>query len=168
MDLGLDQLTDDQLLELLGQACESLARREHYVRQMAQKTIVDQATKMKAFRAALEEAVLKTRLQYLEDLKNDVSAEVRTAARNGEIKLLTPSQEAKAVVTAALETRIALIDEAVADLRRGIGASEKFFFEISGDQVTVSFGQNRVQARHLLGDSEIVALGNQLRELLTR
>lgn len=114
MDLGLQQLTDDQLVDLLQQACAELGTREHYVRTAAQKVIKDEADKMKMFRYGLEQAVTAVRKKYETELFQEIYAWVEDGVKAGTMRVMTPTEEAAAIAKAQQEAQ-----EAVA---RGIGA----------------------------------------------
>lgn len=108
MDLGLEELTDDQLLDLLQQACLELARRDGYVRQLAQRTIVTAAEKMKALREVAEPLVLQIKREYIAQLKQEVESEMREALQSGVIRL-NMAEETAAVVAAVQEAHAAFL-----------------------------------------------------------
>ena len=103
LDLGLAELTDDQLLDLLEQSCLELAKRDGYVRQLAQSTIVRSAHRMLALREAVQPIAERVRRDYLDDLKRQVTdgleADMREALRSGDMRL-NLSEETAAVVEA--------------------------------------------------------------------
>lgn len=119
MDLGLEQLTDDQLLELVQEACHELAARDPYVRGMAQHTITTEADRVTLQRAMLKEAVTAVAGAYVEQIRKETFDEVREGVRAGTIRLLTPAQEARALVESTLAAKIKLIDETVTAIQTG-------------------------------------------------
>ncbi len=113
MDLGLGQLTDDQLLELVHEVCRELALRDPYVRAMAQHTITTESDRLVLRRAMLKEAVTAVAGSYVEQIRGESFREVQEGVRTGRIRLLTPAQEARILVDSTLEAKIKLIDETV-------------------------------------------------------
>lgn len=166
MDLGLHQLTDDQLMNLLQEVCGELATRDPMVRNAAQQTIFDEGEKLDATKRALREAVEAAKAEYRKQIKQEALDAVRAAVASGEIVLLSSAEEGKAVAEATLEAKLALIDEAMEAVRKG-GSVERFFFEIRPGLTTVSYGSRRVEARHSLNSQAISALADHLRKLLT-
>jgi hypothetical protein len=118
MDLGLSELDDDQLLELLNQACGELAARQPYVREMAQKTIFDHAEKLEVAKEAMAAAVERVRQEYITQLTLEVAAEVRKQHKSGELRLISPEHETALAIRAEMVERERLIEEALAALER--------------------------------------------------
>lgn len=118
MDLGLGQLTDDQLLELIQEACREVAARDPYLRGMAQHTITTAADRVTLQRAMLKEAVTAVAGAYVEQIRTETFEEVREGVRNGTVRLITPAQEARVLVESTLEAKIKLIDETVAKIEK--------------------------------------------------
>ncbi len=119
MDLGLGQLTDDQLLELVHEVCRELALRDPYVRAMAQHTITTESDRLVLRRAMLKEAVTAVAGSYVEQIRGESFREVQEGVRTGRIRLLTPAQEARILVDSTLEAKIKLIDETVTAIQHG-------------------------------------------------
>ena len=164
MDLGLGELTDDQLLDLLEQACNELATRDGYVRKFAQQTIVSGAEKAKIARDALVGAAERVKADYIRQIRSEVEQDVRAAVASGEIRL-DAIEEQRAIVEASLESKIKIIDEMVGKLKAGKG--DRFFCEIQGTLVTVNFGKQRLQAKSMLSPEAMEAIGVQLRNIVT-
>ena len=116
MDLGLGELTDDQLLELLQEACRELGRRDPYLRGLAQHTITTEAERTALERGMAQEAVKALAGSYVEQIRQETFHEVKKGVRNGTIGLLTPAQEARVAVESSMEARIRLIDETLAKI----------------------------------------------------
>lgn len=101
MDLGLSSLTDDQLVELLQEACCELAKRAWFVREAAQKVIVTNAEKMQNMRHYYEMAIKKERTKYFEALREEVFRETHDQVIEGWIRVATVEEETDAIVKAA-------------------------------------------------------------------
>lgn len=118
IDLGLSNLTDDQLVELLAEICAEAAKRDPFVRKAAQVAINEKAEEAKLLRQAAK-ATLRTydqrrqdlascirwaldaaKEQYLKDLRNEVYAAIQEEVNTGQIRLITPEQEAQQIVHA--------------------------------------------------------------------
>jgi hypothetical protein len=119
MDLGLGELTDDQLLELVNQACAELVVRDPFIRQMAQSTITTWSEQLILKRAMIKEAVTALAGAYIEQIRKETFAEVKAAVSAGEARLLSPTQEARVVVESTIEAKIQMIDELVALTEKG-------------------------------------------------
>ena len=128
MDLGLSELTDDQLLDLLDQACAELAQRDGYVRQLAQQTIVRGAQKRDAIAEALEPVVRRVKQNYIDQLKRDAAEELEAAMReglqSGSIRL-DISEETAAVIEAVREGQARFSREELRDPRERAGAQRR-------------------------------------------
>ena len=116
VDLGLRELTDDQLFELIRQACDELVARDPYLRNLAQATVTAYAEELTVRRAAMKEAVTIAMEAYIAAIREEAAEDLREALQRGEARLLTPEQEGKAAADSTLEAKIQLIDETVAAL----------------------------------------------------
>jgi len=67
MSLGLDELTDDQLMELLNEACIELAVRDPIVRKLAQGCIRDMGALLPEIRRRIKETVEEINEEELEE-----------------------------------------------------------------------------------------------------
>lgn len=139
MDLGLGKLKDDQLLELLNQACTELAQRDPGCRAIAQSTITTQAENLKAAREALKKAAKEIRDEYMVELALAVERDVRDAVRRGEIRLIPVDEEAAAILRTATATQEKLKREMQQQAKKG----ENITIHIAGDTVTVAMGAVR-------------------------
>jgi hypothetical protein len=117
--LGLDALSNDQLLALIEETAEELIARDPWIRNMAQATLTTAAERLALRRGALEEAIQETARAFVLSIKAEEVAALREALANGTARLLTSEQEARAVVDATLQARIALIDETVKVIQTG-------------------------------------------------
>ncbi len=166
-DLGLGALTDDQLLELLQQACGELAARDPLVANLAQATIFSEADKLKALKEGAREAVLAVRKKFEQQVAADVAKSVRQKYKDGKLTLLTAEEEVKLAVKSEIQTRIALIDEAVAQLKGGgIPSGERFAFEISGMYIAFTHGGHNYQMAHRIAPAVADQIGANIRALL--
>ncbi len=141
MALGVDLLTDDQLVELLIEVCNELAVRDPVVRKAAQNEISQAAKQVKARRIDAERTLAKRETQeldlartidqmvrlcredYLAQLRKEVMAAVQAEIKAGTFQLITPAEEARAIKDATLQANQAAlkgVDPAVfnADRRR--------------------------------------------------
>lgn len=119
MPLGLDQLTNDQLLELTLELSQELAQRDPWMRNMAQATITTEAEKLELARAALKEAAGRVLREYIEGVRAEALAALKEGFRNGTARILTSTQEARIVVDGTLEAKIKLCEETVAAIQAG-------------------------------------------------
>jgi hypothetical protein len=117
MDLGLSQLSDDQLVNLLDEAVVELLSRDNTVQKVAQQGILGIAEKQKAFMELARNAVADAERIYIESIRQDVRAEVMKAVASGEINIgknVGSDTEARVIVEVTKE-QIAAIK---ADLAR--------------------------------------------------
>jgi hypothetical protein len=92
-NLGLSELTDDQLMELLQEMCMELSTRDPIVRQVAQKTIYTKAEHLKARRIAMKEAIQGMRKRYVKGLKEEIAEAIQQQIKRGEIRVVTEEEE---------------------------------------------------------------------------
>lgn len=128
MNLGLSQLSDDQLVELLAEICAEAAARDPFVRKAAQDAINSQAAKLKLIqdtakrsirshaqkledlKAACDSAVNICLQQYRQQLETDVVTEIHSEIMAGTYRPMTPTQEAAVVVGAAQRANTAALN----------------------------------------------------------
>jgi len=96
MDLGISLLTDDQLLELLQEACVELGNRDPVVRKIAQSVISTEAERTKLRREAVHGAVKEVRKRYVRQLKQEIQEQLEIEVRKG-ARVLTVIEEADIV-----------------------------------------------------------------------
>jgi hypothetical protein len=119
IDLGLSQLTDDQLVELLSEICAEAAKRDPFVRKATQNaidaqakeakllrdaarsTIREQEQKLKDLEVGCKAATAKAIQQYRQQLETDVFMEIQEEIRLGIFRPMTPAQEADVIFGAA-------------------------------------------------------------------
>jgi hypothetical protein len=104
MDLGLKNLTDDQLLELLQEACHELGFRDAGVRRLAQDCIFEEAERLKLAKVAAKRSIEQARERYKEglivELAKDATETLEEMLETGEVQLFTPGEESELVVHA--------------------------------------------------------------------
>lgn len=83
-DLGLNQLDDDQLLNLLNEAVGEILSRDPIVHRIAQKGILSLADKQEIFMDALRSEVLMAKAEYMQHVMMEVRAEICKAVSSGE------------------------------------------------------------------------------------
>jgi hypothetical protein len=135
MNLGLSELTDDQLVELLQEACNELAQRDPIVHKAAQAAIDHEALKLKAVREEKElqvrvieeesralrfgiaekeahlryfmrQAIQRATEEYRDQLAKDVSALVKEEIAAGRYRVMTPEEEAVVIAANVVPVRI--------------------------------------------------------------
>lgn len=121
-NLGINALSDDQLLELLHEATQELAVRDPIVRSAAQQTIFDEAEKLKLVRDAAREACVKVRAKYERDIKADAVAEVQAAFDAGEINL-PGAEETRLALDSGEQAREVVVQNLVERVRLALKAS---------------------------------------------
>jgi len=100
MALGLSALTDDQLFELLNEACDEMAQRDSYIREKQQEAVMERGEKLKLQRKALDEFIEEVRKEYIEGIRKDIRRDVEAKVKSGEIQLLTADEEAVEILKA--------------------------------------------------------------------
>lgn len=119
MSLGLDTLSDDQLLNLWRELYSEMGCRLYGTTEMAHQIALEEKEKAKARVAALEEAVEKCRVEYDVQLRKEVLEDVRAGVRDGSIKLVDAKMEGDMVARAALEAKITLIGDVIEKVMAG-------------------------------------------------
>lgn len=107
MDLDLTGLTDDQLVELIRQACRETASRTPVVRLAAEAAIIDESERLTIQREAAAREAAKLRAQERERLANAAAAAVRAAAAANNAVEEARNAEANAKIIAANAAKLA-------------------------------------------------------------
>lgn len=159
-DLGLKNLGDDQLINLLSEAAMEVLSRDPVVQRIAQSGVLALAEKRDAFMELIKTEIEGAKRQYVEAIRMDVRKDVAKAIQTGELNIggmIGSAAEAKIIVECTKE-QIKLIE---ADMKR---APEKSSFIVRYDGNTSrlvcsyhSAGQNFDAARD-------ISLNPQLRE----
>lgn len=116
-DLGLHELSDDQLLDLLEESCAELAQRDGYVKRLAQRRIASQAEQLKVLRDVVERWADQAKADYLRKLKETCEKELRAGIDSGEIRL-NLKEETEAIVRASLDAKAPIVQQEFLDLLR--------------------------------------------------
>ena len=164
MNLGLDQLTNSQLLELLQQAWMEVGTRSAYTQYCAVDDNESAAEKLRSFEAMVLEQTGEMRQIERERARAAIAEEIRKAVATGEIRLLSAKDEATIVRDVTMETKIALIDEAVAGLKSRAG--KRFTCEINGVYVKLSYGRETIATTTALLPGEIESICHYLKRLV--
>jgi hypothetical protein len=164
VDLGLNALTDDQLLSLLQEVLGEFIQRDEYLRSLAQNVIDGVARDAKVAEEILAESLDQALDEYRTKLKTEVMEHLRAGLQDGSVRLLTAQQEADLLFESSLENKIKLIDEAVAALRSGM--IERFGLLATESAFTVSFAGRRFSVTHRLTEHQLLAAGDYLRRLV--
>jgi hypothetical protein len=110
-DLGLNRLTDDQLLELLQQLCQELGNRDPFLVSLAQAQIFSAAELLELRRKAMAVAVREAGIEYAQAIQGEADAWLREELRKGTVRLLPPGVEARLAAQSGLEAKMRAIDE---------------------------------------------------------
>jgi hypothetical protein len=164
-DLGIDSLNSDQLIELRAELCLEIHNRGDIVAFAGKSIVTEETERLKAAEEALPQVLSGARRAYLAEIQRETEKEIREAVASGEISLVSSTEEAKQIAIASLEAKMKLIDEAVSDIKSG--KANRFYFEIRQGTVLVTYGRNRVEARHKLDAAAIDKLAGQMRQVLT-
>jgi len=97
MNLGLSELTDDQLVALLQEVLQECASRDPIVRNITQQKINDEAEMLKQRRALAKEAWNQARSGYLKGLRKELRQAFEEKARSGDVLLVTAAEEAEVI-----------------------------------------------------------------------
>jgi hypothetical protein len=148
MALGCSSLTDDQLVELLLEACNELVTRDGYVVSAAQREIdliaekqkaarLSTAQKLKALEEAYTDAVVIVKTEFQRQLTKEVLELVRRDVQSGKLRMATPAEEGNLVRDAELAAKQRILQEIREKL---IQEKYTLSIQICGSQVTVCFG----------------------------
>ncbi len=162
MNLGLDKLTDDQLLDLLKEACGELSQRDGYVRTIAQATIVTEADKLNTAKAAAKKAIESEKRKYLGLLTSEIEAAVREEVKSGSLILVPSGEEADFIVSAERSARTKLLKELNASSKQ---PQKGFTLTVTVDQIIFSSAGRGMRAEV---DSRTLAIIQNLCEAMAQ
>lgn len=162
MPLGCDKLTDDQLVELLQEACSELACRSDLVRNHAQRVIKGGAWEMEQKLKALEQEVTAARRSYVDQIKQETKEDVRRMLTTGEIRVVKPAEECDMAVQAHKDALVEILAEIEAGQRTG----QNFHMWIRGPLISATFGSKTIDVRHSLTKAQIALMGDYLTEVI--
>lgn len=153
-DLGLAILTDDQLLELLTEACQELGQRDPVVRDLAQKQIYAEAERVKAYKGAIKKAVIAARKEYEESIRKETREWVDGLVTSGEWSPLGSNEETKVLVEEGKRRREEVIAQARKTLKQPMPAENKLWLNITSTSIAASYtyrgqGRQTTQANQL-------------------
>lgn len=152
MSLGTNQLSDDQLLELLKEACNELAVRAAPVRDAAQKVIVTGAESIKIHEKVFTEAAVTVRREYEKQLYAETYEHVQLLVKNGSAMLADSGEEARLAIEAEKKAFASLTAQAV----QMLGPNAKFELRIRGSAITITTQDNAtLTVRHTLNEREV-------------
>lgn len=135
-NLGLDQLTDDQLLDLLTEACAELGQRDPLIRNLAQKAIYAEAERVKVFKTSIEAAVAAAKADYEKAVRKEARKLVDDSVKRGKWSPMGANEEVCLAVAAEVERRKELISEA----EKALGSTEqKLWLSISATSINASY-----------------------------
>jgi hypothetical protein len=168
MDLGLKELDDEQLLELLGQCCAELVARDPVIRNVGQATIFDEAEKLRIMKEQAKAAVLEARGQYIQALKGDVEQELRRALAAGEVQLLTPAEEGDQIALAEMETRVRALDEKIATLKEEDDPEAEFRLRYANGYVEIDNRLEGSQRHRMRAPVDVPEIRELVRSIIRR
>jgi len=142
VSLGLDQLTDGQLLELLQEAWAEVSTRSAITQSLAVQDNRTAAEKMQEFQSLIGRSIDEHRRLERAQLKDLVDQEARRELEAGELRLLSPEEEASLITEATLTARISVLKVVCEALRRG---DYCFSCEIAGPHVVVVSGGRKAE-----------------------
>lgn len=120
-DLGLNTLNDDQLLDLLTEACAELGQRDPVVRNLAQKQIYAEAERVKAYKDAVGDAVKKARADYEASIRKESRDWVDNLVKTGKWKPVDNCEELAMVLEEDKRRR----EEIIANSRRSLESKDQ-------------------------------------------
>lgn len=101
MDLGLKALSDDQAIALLQEVLQELASRDPFVRNIAQRKIIEESEKLDVAKACLKTALARAKEEYKRALQEEIYDLVFHEVAAGSIKVATAAQEADWIAESA-------------------------------------------------------------------
>lgn len=156
-DLGISALNDDQLLNLLTEACAVVAERDPTVRKLAQKTVTTEAERLKLMREAVESAVILVRRELESTIKQQAEEELREAVARGEVRITGIDEEIKWAVESEKEARQKVVAEAAAALKN----NDEVTLRVKGQSIwiRVENKDSRMESKGYAGVSKQAVAG---------
>lgn len=112
-DLGFNELTPDQMLEVLLQLCAALVAQDPYVVALAQDIIVKQAELLLIQREALKTACQRAVNEYKASIEADAVVWLREGLADGTLRLMPAAVEAKLIIESGFRAKLDAIKELV-------------------------------------------------------
>ena len=97
MNLGLSELTDDQLVELLQEVLQECSSRDPIIRKVSQAKINDEADLLKKKRKLAQKAWNRVKQDYIESLRREFKEAVEQKVKAGEILVVSAAEEARVI-----------------------------------------------------------------------
>jgi len=167
-DLGLQTLNDDQLLDLLQEACAELGQRDPVVRNLAQKSIYAEAERIKVYKDSIAEAIDKARDQYELSVRKEVEVAIQEEFKSGRWNPMGSGEEADLIVAADREVKQRIVAEAQKALQTPAGPN--LWLHIQPGCVKASFsggsGQRQTESVGRIDQKKIDAVIVQLKNTL--
>lgn len=163
-DLGLDALTDDQLVELHTAAyAEMMRRATQSLIDVAQRHLNDAKRQAEEAQEILLDTLKVRREAERAALHQEIAKEVDRAYAAGELTLIPREEELDLIAAAAIEAELALIE---AELRKiETGNDVAFCLQLTRDHCFVAIGRRISEAR-LPRPQEAARIFELLRNLL--
>lgn len=114
MSLGLETLNDDQLIELLQEACGELIKRDPVVRKVAQEVVVTEAQRLELVRRELIAAGQTLIDKYVAEIGHESVKYVAGLIKSGEWKPVDDMTELELIAQTTQEEKRRVTAEAVA------------------------------------------------------
>ena len=166
--LGLELLTDDQLLDLLQEACAELGQRDPVVRNLAQKSIYAEAERLKVYKDSIAQAIAKARDNYELSVRKEVEAAIQEEVKSGRWNPMASGEEADLIVAADREVKQRIVMEAQKALQHPTGPN--LWLHIQPGCVKASFsggsGQRQTESVGRIDQKKIDAVILQLKGVL--
>ena len=167
MDLGLQNLSDDDLFALLQEACVELGRRDPAIQELSQKAILTESEKVVAMREAMKEGAQKLKDEFINQIQEETLKELRKAVKAGTFKPLGVKEETTAIVEAERAGRQQLRDEADKAINAEI---PRLWVQVQGLTITVSYfvqsGQRNTSSNNGVNRSKVKAFVAALEDAL--
>jgi len=112
-DYGLEELTDDQVVDLLQAVLQDILRRDVVAIDAAQRVVTEQAAKAKLVKTEILAAIEAERNAKLNALRTAAREEVRKLNAAGIVRLVDDERAEATRHLATINEQIAVIDEAL-------------------------------------------------------
>ncbi len=171
MDLGISTLSDDQLLELLEQACTEFGMRTLGVYNLATAKVMDVGSKTKAVEKALQAGIRSLRNTEEVRIAEQIKCELKALFDAGELRVMNAHQEATLVAKTAKQVldRLAEFErEYAARMQQGacLNFSVKGDGEIRCAIELPGVTPFNIRTQRQMSPAQIEELGRQLRQAI--
>lgn len=162
MSLGCNELTDDQILDLLKETLDELASRHHIVREHTQRMIKECGGRLADQEKTLTKQLEQAREAYLNGIRKDVKDELQRMIATGELRVMTPLEEANYVSSVEKEEFLKIVE----DVQNAQEAGGNWHLWIHGGTISATFGSRTMDVKHNLTQEQIHALGQILADMI--